>query len=113
MKTPAASAPPPPRGPPWLSPTSFVVWAGVFALAYVACALAGMREDTTFLSGTVAGGRGWSSTQNGCAAYLLAYFGFVLVAPILLLAAALLALWLRLTRRVGRRSVPEDFTKLP
>ena len=83
-----------------LSPLHFLAWAGASALAFTAVELAGWRECTTFLSGTA------TSVHSDYAAlvlrgslYLLAYFSFVLVAPILVLAAGILALYSRLRRR--------------
>jgi hypothetical protein len=80
-----------------LSPLGFVLTAAFFALVYAGCELAGLRESTTFLSGTAVGGD-WPATVRLGAIYLLAYFGLVMVVPILLLAAALLVLWQRLVR---------------
>jgi hypothetical protein len=77
-----------------LSPRGFFATAAILALAFGACSLAGLREDTTFLSGTPNGGS-WPATVGRGVLYLYAYFGFVLLAPILCLAAALLGLWRR------------------
>jgi hypothetical protein len=108
----ATAVPPPTRERAWLSPAGFLSGAGLLAAAFAGCALAGWREDTTFLSGTV-GADGWEATRNGCAAYLLAYFGVVLVAPILVLAAGLLALWQALVHRATRVTGTGDFSKRP
>jgi hypothetical protein len=61
-------------------------------------------EYTTILNGTVASvelGRGMCAFLG--LAYVFAHLGFVLLVPILLLAAAVLAVWQRVLR--GRESV--------
>lgn len=83
----------------FLSPHGFVVRALLLAVIYAGCELCGWREHTTFISGTassVDAGFGTSAVYG--LIYMLAYFGFVLAAPILILAAAILALWQRLTK---------------
>ena len=80
------------------SPLAFVLTAAALVIFYAICELAGLREDTTFLSGTVAGGA-WATTVRLGTIYLVAYFGCVLAAPIFLLAAGLLTIWQRLARR--------------
>lgn len=75
-----------------LSPRGLVARALLLAAVYVACELAGWREATTFLSGSQTGSS-WSATVWKGVAFLLAYHGAVLLAPILLIAAGLLAAW--------------------
>ena len=73
------------------SPIGLVIRALLLALFYGVCELAGGREHTTFLSGTaVSSDRDVMASVVYGATYLAAYFGFVLVTPILLLAAAIL-----------------------
>ncbi len=64
--------------------------AGLFLIAH----LAGLREYTTFLSGTT-GDLGTTIERSGLygTTYIVLYLGCVVVAPILLLAAGLLKLW--------------------
>jgi hypothetical protein len=81
------------------SPKDFVRRALVLTIIFLAVHLAGLREYTTILNGTVASvelGRGLCAFLG--LAYLFAYLGFVLLVPILLLAAAMLAGWKRLPR---------------
>jgi hypothetical protein len=81
------------------SPKDFLRRAVVVALIFFAVHIAGLREYTCFLNGTVASpelGRGMSAFLG--LAYVFAYLGFVLLVPILLLAAAMLAGWKRLSR---------------
>lgn len=70
------------------------VRAIVVALVFVLCHSLGWREHTTFISGSevaVDSDRGLSIL--GGVTYMAAYFGAVLVSPILLLAAVVLKLW--------------------
>jgi hypothetical protein len=56
--------------------------------------LLGLREYTTFLSGTSANvSLGWSLTSALGLAHLLLYVGFILLAPIFLITAGLIAAW--------------------
>ena len=82
------------------SPKDFVRRAVVLLLIFLAVHLAGLREYTSFLNGTMASvelGRGMSAFLG--LLYVFAYLGVVLLVPMLLLAAALLAGWRRLSRR--------------
>jgi hypothetical protein len=76
------------------SPRGLVARAVLLAAIYAVCEAAGLRENTTFLSGTQATST-WNDTVWRGLVYLFAYFGFVLAAPILFIAAALLAAWER------------------
>jgi len=76
------------------SPKGFLLRAAILAVFYGACTAAGLRENTTFLSGTEVIS-GWSASVIGGIVYLCAYFGFVLGTPILVVAAGLLWIWNR------------------
>ena len=81
---------------PFLSPLGFVARALLLAVIFAACELAGWREHTTFISGTAASvDAGISSSVTLGLIYMLAYFGCVLGAPILLIAAGLLSVFRR------------------
>ena len=74
------------------SPKDFVRRAVVVTIIFLAVHIAGLRDYTCFLNGTVASpelGRGMSAFLG--LAYVFAYLGVVLLVPILLLAAAILA----------------------
>lgn len=81
-----------PSGVP--DPAGLLVRALVLVLFYGAVHVAGWRQYTSFLCGTVemAGGT-VSWTAYAGAAYLVAYLSAVVLAPILVLAAGLLWLW--------------------
>jgi hypothetical protein len=76
---------------PMLTPRGFVARALVLAAVFTLCELAGWREHTTFISGTAAGGGNVEASAARGLIYLLAWFGFVLGTPVLLIAALLLA----------------------
>ena len=87
----------------FLSPRGFVARALLLAVVLAVCELAGWREHTTFISGTAtSAGVGMNTVVALGLVYMLAYFGFVLGAPILLLAALILAGF----NRLGNRSAP-------
>jgi len=75
----------------FLTPKGFLVRAAILAVVFAVCHFVGWREHTSFLSGTAASASGavHASAVLGVI-YIVAYFGFVLVAPIFLLAAAIL-----------------------
>ena len=81
----------------FVSPGGFLGWAALITLAFCICHVLGWRAHTTFLTGTPseAGANLITSAVLGTA-YMAAYFGFVLLTPVLLLAAAILLAWQRL-----------------
>jgi hypothetical protein len=88
-----------------LSPSGLVLRALLIALAFGLCELCGLRQHTTFISGTTASPEiGLQASAVLGTVYLVFYFGFVLLTPILLLAAAFLALakrWLEVPHPPG------------
>lgn len=83
-----------------LTPRGLLARALLLVAVYGVCEFAGWREATTFLSGSQTGAS-WSATVWKGVAFLLAYHGAVLLTPILLIAAGLLAMW----RRFGTERV--------
>ena len=78
------------------SPTAFVIRALVITVLFCISELLGLREYTTFLSGTSANvNLGWSVTSALGLIHLLLYVGFVLLVPIFLITAGLHATWSR------------------
>jgi hypothetical protein len=87
----------------FLSPTDLIVRAIVLSALFGLAHWAGLREHTTLLSGTLADPTmrwEWAAFL-GCT-YLVLYFAFVLLVPILLLAAAASAAVHRLLGRTPR-----------
>jgi hypothetical protein len=70
---------------------ALIVIAGLIVLAFGAARLAGMREAVATLSGTAAPG------AQGVA-YVILHFAVVVIVPILLIAAAILAVLRKLRR---------------
>jgi hypothetical protein len=82
---------------PFFSPRGFTTRALLLGVLFAFCELIGWREHTTFISGTATSAEiGINSSVMLGVIYLLAYFGCVLVAPALLLAAAILSAWQRI-----------------
>jgi hypothetical protein len=75
------------------------------ALAYALACLAGLRQDTAFLSGTMVDGD-WNRTVSLGGVYLAAYFAWTVAAPILAIAGTLtgaIAVWKKPLRTVPDR----------
>ena len=85
------------------SPRGLAARAVLLVALYAACEVAGLRENATFISGTQATSA-WNGTVWRGLLYLFAYYGFVLAAPILIIAAALLAVWERFRFRPRRHA---------
>jgi hypothetical protein len=76
------------------SPKAFVARAAIVALLYAASCMAGLREYTTFLSGTSPNiNLSWQTASTLGLIHLLLHFAFILLAPIFLITAGLLAAW--------------------
>jgi hypothetical protein len=85
------------RRVPMFSPGGFLVRAGILIVAWAVAHGCGLRADVCVLSGTIpGGGRG---AALGGVVYLVSYFGAVLVAPGLAIAAGL---WLGARRVLAR-----------
>jgi hypothetical protein len=88
-----------PVAPSWPSPQYLLIRALMLGALFYLANLAGLREYTAFLSGTAAGQTtmGWSVFYG--TVYIVLYLGAVVLAPILAIAAGLLVLWEKMTRR--------------
>ncbi len=76
------------------SPTAFVARAIIIAVCYCLSELAGLREYTTFLSGTSANlNVSWQTAATLGLIHLLLYVAFILLVPVSLITAGLLLLW--------------------
>jgi membrane protein implicated in regulation of membrane protease activity len=77
----------------FFSPRGFLLRALLIAAVFLAVHLAGLRDYTSVLNGTVGpGSAGWKLSAFLGLAYLAIYMAFVILAPVLILAAAILAL---------------------
>jgi hypothetical protein len=82
-------------------------WAALLTVLFIIVQLAGLREYTSVLNGTVGSTHlSWQTASFLGAAYIFVYLGFVVVAPILILAAGILKIWQRIiaTRQSGDES---------
>ncbi len=76
------------------SPTAFVARAVIIAACYCVSELAGLREYTTFLSGTSANlNVTWQTAATLGLIHLLLYMAFIFLVPVSLITAGLLVLW--------------------
>lgn len=84
----------------FFSPRGFVLRALAIVTVFIVAHLAGWREYTSILNGTVGPGSAGRelSTAFGVT-YVLAYLGVVVIVPVFILAAGILAVWQR--RRTG------------
>jgi hypothetical protein len=72
----------------FLGPKDLLLRAAAISVFFLMAHLAGLSEYTLFLSGTIpAPDVGWERAAFGGLVYLILYFAFVLLVPILLLAA--------------------------
>ncbi len=96
------------------SPTAFVVRAVILAMLFCISELMGLREYTTFLSGTSANlNVRWQTAATLGLIHLLLYVAFILLVPVSLITAGLLFAWNRWADRqrvLKEASIP---TKTP
>jgi hypothetical protein len=94
----------------FLSPKDLIQRACAISLIFAGLHLAGLREFTSILNGTVGSvALGWKWSGFLAVIYILFYLAFVVLVPILLLAAAFLVLGRKFTQRPppqGRSSAP-------
>jgi hypothetical protein len=92
---------------PLPSPGYFLEWAAFLTVLYVMASLAGMREYTSVLNGTIGSTTlSWQTAAFLGAAYVFVYLAFILGAPILVLAALMLKLWQRAKKGITDESRP-------
>ncbi len=88
-----------------LSPRGFLTTAAMLAVLFGICHVAGLREYASVLCGQLPEGNELAVPFG--AIYVLFYFAFVLLAPVLVLGAAVFAALLHgLSRRAG--ATPSD-----
>jgi hypothetical protein len=76
------------------SPTAFVARAVVITMLFGISELLGLREYTTFLSGTSGNvSLSWPLASALGLTHLLLYVAFILLVPIFFIAAGLIAAW--------------------
>ncbi len=85
-----------PKSPPGRLPSALYLlqWAGLLLVIFFIAHLAGLRDFTSVLNGTIGStSMDWKTAAFLGVAYVLIYLGVVLMVPILALAALILTLW--------------------
>jgi hypothetical protein len=78
----------------FLSPTDMLQRAAAISLIYLSLHLTGLREFTGILNGTIGSlALGWNLSAFLAVIYIIFYLAFVILVPVLVLAAAMLAAW--------------------
>jgi hypothetical protein len=76
---------------PTCSPAGFLVWAGVFSLAYLISGILGLREYASILCGTSPSGDPADSFSIAVGmVYVMLHFIFVIGVPILILGSGIM-----------------------
>lgn len=87
-------------GADFFSPKDFLRHAVLIVLGFGVAHLFGLREHTCFLNGTTGSVElGYELSTLLGMTYLVLYFATMLLAPILVLAACLVSLWLKYPTR--------------
>ena len=89
----------------FFTPTGLLLRATLLAVIYLVLSAAGLRDFTGALSFSAPVGVPGPVAAVGCAAYLVFYFSWVLVVPVLVIAAAMLAVVARVRRAPATRTV--------
>ncbi len=85
---------------PMFSPAGFLVRAAGIVVIYAVLTICGLREHMSILSLTFPEGVSRNLSLFFGLIYLLSYFSFILLVPILAIASGLFALLLRVLKRV-------------
>jgi hypothetical protein len=91
----------------FFSPRGFLARALVISVVFLAVHLAGLRDYTSVLNGTVgSAAAGWRTSAFFGVGYLVIYMAFVLLVPVLILAACILTVCIRLKEQSRRALNP-------
>jgi membrane protein implicated in regulation of membrane protease activity len=93
----------------FLSARDLLQRAGVISVLFLVAHLAGLREFTSVLNGTVGSvAAGWKFSGFLALIYILLYLAFVILVPVLVLAAIILAAWQRCIQKDENSHVTPD-----
>jgi len=98
----------------FLSAKDLLQRAVVISVLFLALHLAGFQEFTGVLNGTIGSlALGWKLSAFLAVIYIVLYLAFVILVPILILAAGILTIWQKCFRkeenpRVVPEQIPED-----
>ena len=88
------------------SPQYLLEWAAMLTILFIIVQLAGMREFTSVLNGTIGSTNlSWQTASFLGAAYIFVYLAFVLGVPILVLAAGILKLGQKV---IATKKLPDE-----
>lgn len=86
----------------FLSPKDLLQRACVLSVIFLLLHLAGLREYTSVLNGTVGSvALGWKLSGFLAVIYIAFYLAFVVLVPVMVLAAVILMVWQRCCSRSG------------
>jgi hypothetical protein len=84
----------------FLSPRDMLQRAAAISGLFLLVHLAGFREFTSILNGTIGSlALGWKLSAFLAAIYIMLYLAFVILVPVLVLAAVILLVWQRLRQK--------------
>ena len=84
----------------FLSPKDMIQRAIAISGLFLLLHLAGFREYTSILNGTIGSLElGWNLSAFLAVFYIILYLAFVLLVPVLVLAALILVIWQRLQKK--------------
>ena len=84
----------------FLSPKDLLQRAGAISVLFLVAHLAGLREFTSVLNGTIGSvAAGWKLSGFLALIYILLYLAFVILGPVLVLTAMILTVWRRWVRK--------------
>jgi hypothetical protein len=90
----------------FMSPKDMLQRAAAISGLYLLVHLAGFREYTGILNGTIGSlDLGWKLSTFLAGIYIMVYLAFVLLVPVLVLAAVILTVWQRLRQKFGRNQL--------
>ncbi|HEX3626589.1 MAG TPA: hypothetical protein VH280_14335 [Verrucomicrobiae bacterium] len=91
----------------FLSARDMIQRAAAISGLFLVLHLAGLREFTGILNGTIGSlALGWRLSAALAIFYIVLYLAFVILVPVLLLAAAILTVWQRLKNPDEQRTNP-------
>ncbi|HEY1789803.1 MAG TPA: hypothetical protein VGJ73_16770 [Verrucomicrobiae bacterium] len=86
----------------FLSPRDLIQRAAAISGLFLLLHLAGFREFTGILNGTIGSlALGWKLSTFLAIFYIVIYLAFVIVVPVLVLAAGILMVWGRIRKKTG------------
>jgi UDP-N-acetylmuramyl pentapeptide phosphotransferase/UDP-N-acetylglucosamine-1-phosphate transferase len=93
----------------FLSPKDLLQRAGAISVIFSFLHLAGLREFTSILNGTVGSlALGWKLSAFLAVIYVLSYLAFVVLVPVLILAAMILLAWQRCCKKSRKIESEKD-----